>query len=65
MRAHRLLLLILLAPVLGLAQSTGGPYVMKKDVIAAGGQQASAPAACWLALWAKAQRLRPPAAFTR
>lgn len=44
MRAHRLLLLLLLlVPVLGLAQSSGGPYVIKKDVIAAGGQQASAP----------------------
>ena len=43
MRAHRFLLLFLLVPVLGLAQSTGGPYVMKKDVTAAGGQQVSAP----------------------
>ncbi len=43
MRAHRFLLLLLLAPVLGLAQSTGGPYVMKKDVIAAGGQLATGP----------------------
>lgn len=43
MRAHRLLLLLLLLPVLGFAQSSGGSFVMKKDVIAAGGQQASAP----------------------
>ena len=43
LRAQRFLLLMLLAPVLGLAQSNGGPYVMKKDVIAAGGQQAAQP----------------------
>ena len=43
MRIHRLLVLLLLVPLLGLAQSSGGTYVMKKDIIAAGGQQASAP----------------------
>lgn len=37
------LALVLVLPTLASAQSAGGPYVVRKDVIAAGGQRAVGP----------------------